>query len=57
MRGTADKFPDFANVAVGALVFGQAFSDYRFSVGLAVIGVALWVIFMTVSVKSRGQAR
>lgn len=47
----ADKFPDFANVAVAALVFGQAFSDYAFSVGLALIGVALWVIFMTVSVR------
>lgn len=46
----ADKFPDFANVAVAALVFGQAFSDYAFSVSLALLGVAIWGIFMTLAV-------
>lgn len=39
----ADKLPDLANLAVGALVFGQALSD-EFSPSVAWLGVALWVV-------------
>jgi hypothetical protein len=46
----ADKFPDFANVAVAALVFGQAFSGDPFSSGLALVGVAIWITFMLLAV-------
>jgi len=38
----ADKLPDIANVAAGALVFGQSLSDRTFSLPLAAAGVALW---------------
>ena len=46
----ADKFPDFANLAVAALVFGQAFSDDGFSSGLAFLGVAISITFMVLAV-------
>ena len=38
----ADKLPDVANIAAGALVFGQFLSDRTFSLPLAAAGVALW---------------
>ena len=46
----ADKFPDFANVAVAARLFGQAFSDDPFSETLALIDVAIWITFMVPAV-------
>jgi hypothetical protein len=42
-RVLVDKLPDAANVAAGALVFGQTLSDRRFSVTLAVVGFFLWL--------------
>jgi hypothetical protein len=39
----ADKVLDAANVAAGALVFGQFLAD-RFSLALAIVGLALWSI-------------
>ncbi len=38
-----DKLPDAANVALGALVFGQFLSDAPFSWSVAAVGIALWV--------------
>lgn len=38
----ADKLPDVANIAAGALVFGQFLSDSTFSWQLAAAGLALW---------------
>jgi hypothetical protein len=37
-----DKLPDIANVAAGAMVFGQFLSDRTFSLPLAATGLALW---------------
>ncbi len=45
-----DKIPDFANVAAAALVFGQAFSDQAFSGWLAVLGLTIWIVVMTLAV-------
>jgi hypothetical protein len=42
----ADKVADVANLAVGALVFGQALTE-SFSVLLALLGLALWACLMT----------
>ncbi len=39
----ADKLCEFANIAAGALVFGQLFSQ-SFSPRLAVAGLALWIV-------------
>ena len=39
-----DKLPDVANVAAGALFFGQFLGDRSFSPWLAVLGVVLWAV-------------
>ena len=44
-----DKLPDLANVTAGAMVFGQAMSDRRFSFEIAGLGIALWFVFIGVS--------
>jgi hypothetical protein len=38
-----DKVPDAANLALGALVFGQFLQERSFSAWLAVIGLAIWL--------------
>lgn len=38
-RMLVDKLPDAANLALGALVFGQVLGDDAFSIGIAVLGV------------------
>jgi hypothetical protein len=50
-----DKFPDFANAAVAALVFGQAFSDDPFSTALALLGLAIWIVFVMLAVIVAGK--
>lgn len=37
-----DKLPDGANLALGALVFGQFLGDGPFSLDVAALGVAAW---------------
>ena len=49
-RTLADKLPDMANVAVGALVFGQFLGDRIFSPALAASAAALWVSLLVFSV-------
>ena len=39
----AEKLGDFANVAAGALIFGQALSGSRFSTPVALIGIIVWI--------------
>jgi hypothetical protein len=45
-----DKVPDVANVAIGALSFGQFLGDRPFSLTLALSGAAIWVILMALSI-------
>ncbi len=40
----ADKLPDVANVAAGALVFGQLLGERPFSSVMAAAGAVLWVL-------------
>ncbi len=42
-----DKLPDAANLAIGALVFGQLLGGELFSQWLALLGLGLWALFMT----------
>ena len=44
----ADKLPDTANLALGALVFAQ-FLAANFSVALLILGMALWTLFMALA--------
>jgi hypothetical protein len=41
-----DKVPDVANLAIGALSFGQFLGDRPFSFTRALFGVGMWVILM-----------
>jgi hypothetical protein len=41
-----DKLPDAANLALGALVFGQFLGDRPFSVAVAVLGVVTRAAFL-----------
>ena len=41
-----EKLPDIANVAVGALVFGQFLGDRPYSPALALYGVGIWSALM-----------
>lgn len=39
-----DKLPDVADVAAGALVFGQFLGEHVFSLTLALSGAGIWVV-------------
>jgi len=41
-----DKVPDLANLAAGALIFGQFLAERPFSLTVALLGIALWIFFM-----------
>lgn len=45
-RMLIDKLPDAANLALGALVFGQFLGDRPFSAAVAVLGVVTWAAFL-----------
>ena len=45
-RMLADKLPDAANLAAGALFFGQFLADRTFSLTLAFAGLGTWVALM-----------
>jgi hypothetical protein len=42
----ADKFADAANLAGGALIFGQAITDRAVSLVIAVVGLGLWMLLI-----------
>lgn len=50
----ADRLPDAANVAAGALVFGQFLGERDFSPLLTACGLALWVFFVASAVAPAG---
>ena len=50
----ADKLPDVANIAAGALLFGQFLSDRTFSLLLAAAGLALWTFLFGCAVVLAG---
>ena len=41
---------DAANVAAGALIFGQALSDRDYSLALAALGVCVWLVLLGVAI-------
>ena len=53
-----DKLPDLANVAAGAMTFGQFLGQQPVSLPIAGIGLVLWFILMGVTMglaRSTGQ--
>ena len=53
----ADKLFDAANVAAGAMVFGQFIAEHPFSTSVAVVGLAIWITFVVASVALQGRSR
>lgn len=53
----ADKLPDAANIASGALVFGQFLGERPFSVWLALSGIAVWVAFVWCALVLAGKRK
>ena len=41
-----DKVPDVANVAAGALIFGQFLGPQRFSLVIAIVGAGVWSVLI-----------
>ena len=52
-----DKLPDLANVAVGAMSFGQFLSGQPFSFKLALAGIGVWFILTGFAVSLAGKDR
>ena len=55
-RVLVETLSEFGNIADGALVFGQALSDRVFSIRLAALGFALWVLIVGTSVVLAGRS-
>jgi hypothetical protein len=53
----AEKFGDLANLAVGALVFGQVIGPDVFSSGVAVAGMVIWLLLMAFTLALNGDSR
>jgi hypothetical protein len=56
-RILTDKLPDVANIAAGALVFGQFFSVQAFSAIGAAAGLSLWVTFLALALFFARETR
>jgi hypothetical protein len=52
----ADKLPDLANLAAGALVFSQFLTEH-FSVPEALAGVAIWGALMAWAIRFAGGVK
>jgi hypothetical protein len=50
----SDKFADAANVALGALVFGQFVSEQPYSTTVAVVGFSIWLALTSMAVLMTG---
>ena len=55
-RLLAETFRDIANVAAGAMVFGQFVAGTTFSPRLAAAGVAVWILLVVFAIlAARGS--
>ena len=53
----AETSRDVANIAAGAMVFGQFLGERPFSPSVALLGVVVWVCLVTFSVSLIGRKR
>ena len=53
----AEKFGDLGNLAVAALVFGQAMSSGAFSWRVAAAGIAIWASFTAATYLLVGESQ
>jgi hypothetical protein len=56
-RLLTDKLPDAANLAVGALFFGQFLADRPFSITLAVFGTGAWLMLFIFAIVLARKGR
>lgn len=56
-RLVAETLSDLANIAAGALVFGQAISDNALSLSRALVGLMVWIaaVGMAVALSALGD--
>jgi hypothetical protein len=50
-----DKLPDAANLALGALVFGQFVGDGPFSFPVAALGTVTWAVLLACAFVLGGE--
>ncbi len=53
----AEKFGDLANLAVAALVFGQALGQDKFSLVTGLTGAVIWSVFMVATFFLAGEGQ
>ncbi|HLF13197.1 MAG TPA: hypothetical protein VJA26_18505 [Gammaproteobacteria bacterium] len=51
----AEKVCDMANLAAGAMVFGQFLADARFSTGVALGGMAVWIVLVLTALRATSE--
>lgn len=51
----AETLRDIANIAAGAMVFGQFLADHTFSFWIAVGGVIVWIGLVMCAIALAGQ--
>ena len=55
-RLLAETLRDVANIAAGAMVFGQFLSGRTFSPGLALLGLASWIVLIVFALSVAGRS-
>jgi hypothetical protein len=53
----AETLRDVANIAAGAMVFGQFLADATFSTAVAFGGTGLWVVFVVCAILLASEAQ
>lgn len=53
----AEKFGDLANLAVAALVLGQALGEDALSLGVGLAGAAIWSVCMAATFFLAGESQ
>jgi len=53
----AETVRDIANIAAGAMVFGQFLGSQMFSVWIAVGGMAVWIVLVAWAIGLAGETK
>lgn len=53
----AETVRDVANIAAGAMVFGQFLGNQMFSMWIAIGGVAVWIALVTWAIELAGEVK
>ena len=51
----AETLRDVANVAAGAMLFGQFLTERQFSLSLGVLGMAVWICLVVSAIAVAGR--